>query len=99
MEIAGIACSVCGKKVVFAPDGKCCPACGIVLHHSCDARNTCAQCGRQYQNYESPTFNVERDAVMPRSMRAVRGGATAIVVAAGLLVLFTARSVVLLFGH
>jgi hypothetical protein len=38
MQIAGSTCSLCGKKIVFAQNGKCCPDCGIMLHEVCESR-------------------------------------------------------------
>src|SRR5580765_7016417 len=69
MEIAGGTCTVCGQHITFAQEGKSCPACGIVVHRTCDNQSTCARCGREYETLEPPVVDITRDAFLSRSLR------------------------------
>ena len=100
MEIAGGTCTVCGRKVVFAQDGKCCSGCGIVVHQACDTGNACTRCGRAYEIRQPPVADPVADAIMPRGLRPSGSGTAVavIVVAAVLLVLMFSFLMLLLMG-
>jgi hypothetical protein len=76
MQIAGSICSLCGKRIVFSQDGKCCPDCGIIVHRSCESRNSCERCGRAYQAYEPPIVEAASEAVVPKGLRDSSTGVT-----------------------
>ena len=86
MEIAGNICTVCGHKVVFAQDGKCCPACRTVVHETCDSRSICPRCGRPYERQETPIVDPLREAIVPRCLRPLAPASpVAMVICAALL--------------
>jgi len=103
MEIAGVMCAVCGQKVVFAEDGKCCCYCRIVVHQTDAAESTCTRCGRAYEVYERPVADPVRDAIVPRRLRSTGpgGGVAAILIAATLLLLLMSLFFMMLLhdGH
>ena len=74
MQIAGSTCSICKRQVTFAVDGKFCVKCGIVVHHLCEPKDVCVGCGQPFENYEQPTTDPTRDAVIPRALRAPNAG-------------------------
>ena len=89
IQVAGDTCVICGNKIVFAQDGKCCPNCGIVVHCACDSENNCDRCGGAYQNYEHPTGDPAREAFVPRSLRPGGNSVTvAVAIMGALLFLF-----------
>jgi hypothetical protein len=100
MEIAGSPCAVCGRKVLIAYEGKCCRACSIVVHQTCDIGATCARCGRNYEVQERPILNLAQDAVVPRTLRRDGNGAPiAMVVLAAVLLLLFLFGMILLLLH
>jgi hypothetical protein len=100
MEVAGNMCAVCGRKVVFAQDGKYCLICRNVVHQSCDAQSDCPRCGRTYEIQRIPDPDPVREAVLPRSLRpASSAGPIAMLFVAAVLFLFLALMFVLLTHH
>jgi len=99
MEIAGSTCTVCGRHVVFAQDGKCCPTCGIVVHETCDTQSRCPQCDRAYEAQVRPILDPLRDAIVPRSLRSSTPGAVAMVIFGALLFVFLIFALRMLLGH
>jgi hypothetical protein len=100
MEIAGSTCAVCGQHVIFAQDGKCCPACGIVVHEKCDDQSRCSRCGRAYERQEHPIPDPLRDATVPRSLRpSALGASVPMLIFASLLFLVLLVVLRMLMGH
>ena len=79
MQIAGQICNVCGKKVVFAGEGKSCRRCDRVVHLVCEG-TACAVCGAALEGYiRADGF---QNATVPRALRPGKTGA------AGFAILF-----------
>jgi hypothetical protein len=97
MEIAGSTCAVCGRHVVFAPDGKFCGQCGVVVHRACDAQSSCTRCGGVYEIQESPVVDVAREAILPRSLRPSRSTSPVAMIVLGVLVLLFFMAFVFFF--
>ena len=74
MEIAGSTCNICKRHVTFAIDGKFCPNCRVVVHHLCEPRDACGDCGQSFEKYERPITDPTQDAVLPRALRAPSAG-------------------------
>ena len=53
MQLAGSNCSVCGRSIVFAGEGKFCSQCGITMHSACDSGTTCKICGQAFRSSEA----------------------------------------------
>ena len=100
MNIAGNTCAVCKQRVVFAQDGKCCPACGVVVHEACDTQSLCPRCGRAYETQERPVSDSLRDAIVPRSLRSSAPGSPVVMLIFGsLLFLVLIVALRMLLGH
>ena len=56
MQIAGNACTSCGR-IVFADEGKFCGKCGIALHITWQRKDSCTVCGGPLEQYERPKAN------------------------------------------
>jgi hypothetical protein len=48
MQLVGKTCSVCTKRIDFAPDATACAACAALFHNAC-ATETCPVCARNIQ--------------------------------------------------
>lgn len=59
MQIAGNKCTICGRKIVFAAEGRFCVKCSIVVHLACDGQATCPVCGGPLRENERPTADPE----------------------------------------
>jgi hypothetical protein len=102
MQIAGNGCRICGGQIIFANEGKACLHCGTFVHVTCELGAKCAICGQPFQNYEPPTPNPLREAILPRALRVPKSGGPAIALAVGILFLLfgiIAFFVISLMGH
>lgn len=86
MEIAGAKCTVCGKQIVFAREGKFCARCQRVVHLGCEAGSECPVCNGSYTNFVSPEADPLAAAVLPRALRPANSAAGILLLIVGLAI-------------
>jgi hypothetical protein len=69
MQIAGNACKICGRKIVFSNEGKFCANCGTSVHLGCEPEAKCDVCNQPLQHYEPPRADLLGQAILPPALR------------------------------
>jgi hypothetical protein len=89
MQIAGDNCKLCGRKIILSKEGKCCVQCGTAVHLACEVRPNCDLCGQPYQGYEPPKPDPRSEAFVPSALRPAKSSGPVLLLAAGLVLLFS----------
>jgi hypothetical protein len=84
MEIAGAICSVCGRQITLAREGKFCARCEAIVHTKCDTGAECPVCRESYKEYEEPKADPLAAAFVPRALRPANSAAGILLLIAGL---------------
>jgi hypothetical protein len=87
MEIAGAKCTVCGKQIVLAKEGKFCGRCQRAVHLDCDP-SECPVCRGSYTEYVPPKADALAAAFVPRALRPSNSAAGILLLIAGLAFVF-----------